>query len=145
MIGTRSEAPIDYIVSTDPALDTVHPDFDWAEYLKTFDPKYAPTREGCIPTVFEIRRLTRKQLTYVRRKDTADQVPEAIAYALRRVRGFRVGGKNGVELECKHKRSDMGERLDEETLDKLYAPELFAELAGIIMGLAGLDPTLGRD
>ena len=139
MIAHRSTDRIDYIITDDPALDSDHADFDWDKYLKTADPKHAPVKEGCTPTVFSLVRLSRRQFLRVISMPETEQASEAIRYGLKAVKDF------GRPLDLRQKRfGDLGEGLDNDTLDRLFSPELFQELGIRILSLSTLDPTFGR-
>lgn len=124
----------------DPAIDREHPDFNWDEYTKTFEEKHLPLREGCVPTVFTLRPLERKQFERCIKMPSEQMASETIAYGLVGLDNFKRGEET---VTLRYKKSDYGMRLDGETLDKIFAPELFADLAPRIMSLSKLDPTRG--
>src|SRR4051812_41162651 len=113
MISIRSTDHVDYVLSIDPALDRDAPSFDWGEYMKSYDRKHAPTKDGCEPTVFKIKRLTRRQMLYVLKQSPAEQAGEAVAFGLESVKNLQ----GFDQAMVKRKRTDIGDRLDNETLD----------------------------
>lgn len=139
MIAHRSNDRIEYVLTSDPAIDAEHPDYDWDRYLKTADPKYAPIKEGHTPTVFSLSRLTRRQFLRVMSLPDQEQSSEAVKYGLRAIKDL------GRPVELRFKRyGDLGEGLDSATLDHIFSPDLFAELGVRIMTMSTLDPTFGR-
>jgi len=140
MIATRSTEKIEHIYSRDPALDAGNPSFDWQRFLETGDRKHVPIKEGFTPTVFLLQRLTRKQLTRVLEASTAEHAAEAVSFALKGIKDW------GAPLDFKfaEARGDLGQRVHPETIEKIFAIDLFAELGQRILELSKLDPSVGQ-
>jgi len=133
MIASRSTDSVVHVYSQDPAIDKDHPDFDWDRFKETGEMKYLPIKEGQTPTVFQIRRLTRRQFLKVIKSDDAEQFSEAVAYGLRGIKDW------GAPVDLKFQ-GDGQERLHPDTLDRIFAVELFVELGARIMELSRLAP-----
>ena len=139
MIGTRSIDAVEYIFSRDEALDKAHPDYNWEEYIATCDSKYAPLKEGHTPTVFQVRKLSRKQYVKISALPDEQKWGEAIAFGLKGIKNFC----RPVQLLMKNV-PELGERLKDDVLDDIFAPELFVELGLRILTLSTLDPKYGQ-
>lgn len=142
-ITTRAHKPIEYISRFDPAIDKGSNGYDRAEYERAFDRKYLGVpREGFEPTVFTLKRLTRRQFLYVSSLDDALQNDAAIAYGLAGAKGLK--GPDGADISLgTPKATDMGPMLEAEARDALFAPSLVKELADVIVNLTDLGPTSG--
>jgi len=143
MIGKRSIDRVKYIFSGDPAIDRDSPALDWKKYTLTGDPKHAPVKEGCTATVFDLKRLSLVQFNHIMSLEGARQTREAIAYGVAGISNW--GGTFTVGT----KQSDLGLRLDDRTLEDMFAIpegiELFGELGLRIITLNKLDPTSGQE
>lgn len=96
----------------------------WERYLATYtrEPLEALLLPECKPTVFHLRSLTAAQVEHI------DSLPKfgpremaTIAYAVQSVDDFQVGdGRGGViTLVPKFTKTDIGQRLDDETMNSL--------------------------
>lgn len=142
MIGTRSNAPVEYISQDDAALDTESSEYNFAEYLKTFDRKYLPCKPGVTPTVFTLRRLSRKHFTAIAGMPKHQQAEESIARGVVNISGFAL--PNGNSLVPEFDGSGADQRLSATTLDAIFSPKLFAELSQVVIVLSELDPLAGK-
>lgn len=143
-IGKRSTDAIWYVCSFDPALDTNNEAYDWKEYVQTFDRKHIPIQEGFTATEFSIKPLSQKQYEYILGIENGGRrIIETVAFGVRAVRGWRQPDGSLVELPMKFKKSDIGERLNDESRQSFFAPELFLELQEVITRLTTLNPTNG--
>lgn len=141
MILLRSTTIVEHICPFDDALDTKHPDYSYEEYLKTGDRKHLPLREGAVPAVFKLRPLTRAQFMSMMRLEDAERPGEAIAYGLVSVSGLRREGDDH-DILVKHTRTSLGERLDKDSLNELFAPEVFGDVGMRIFALSStINPT----
>ena len=139
-IGINARAHLRHAYPKDPALDRDNPAFDWDSFWKTGDAKHVPIREGCEATWFVCRRLTPAQFRRVMTEASDfDKFYQAIAYGLVAVEHFR--GADGSDVTLRHKRTDLGERLTEESLSAIFAVEVFREIGSRIITLSTLDPT----
>ena len=139
MIGARSNATAEYIFSADPALDIDSPSYDLKQYLKTFDRKHLPVREGKTATVFKIRRLPRVTWTALASLESqASRAVQTVCYGLVGVENFLNG--NGTHLNLEFVGEGVEKRLTAATMDALWSSELFAELASVIVRFGELDP-----
>lgn len=138
MIQFGSNDPVEYIYPEDPALDTAHPEFSWERYEKTRDRKHLPLREGAVPLVFKVRRLTRRQFFRAMGKaQHADQVQEAVAFGLVSI--------DPAPFSLVRVTDSLGEKLDEASMDHVYdaGALVMMALGSFIVGLsqAKTDPT----
>lgn len=138
MIGTRTNVPVEYVSTHDPALDTAHSDWDFTRYMQTFDRKFMPCKAGSTPTVFTLRRLSRRRFTAIAGMAKHEQAETTIAYGVAGIANFMDGRGNAVIPEFDGAGQDQ--RLTAVTLDALFSPALFAELAQVILLLTDLDP-----
>jgi len=134
MIASRSTDKIEYVYSQDPAINKDSAEYNWEKFVETGDRKYLPIRDGHLPTVFSLQRLPRTQFLRVLKMDRVDQASEAVALGLKDVKNW------GGPLELKFKEQDGQDRLTPDTLEKMFAVELFAELGVRIMELSTLAP-----
>lgn len=137
MITKSLIAKTKHVWSRDPALDTDHKDYDWAEFIKTGDMKYVPAKEGMTVAEFEIGPLTRMQFLRVWSLSDLVQANEAVAYGLKGLTGYKV---EGVDVELEFQNADDGKRLNKATLDRIFEPLLFMELGMRIIELSRLSP-----
>lgn len=138
MIQFGSNDVVPFIFDGDPAIDTAHPDYSRERYERTRDPKHLPLKEGAQATVLKVKRLTRKQFfRAMGRASTTDQVQEAVAYG--------VVGIEPADVTLLRTASDIGEKLDDASLDKVYdlGAGVLLALGTFIIGLsqAKTDPT----
>lgn len=138
MISLRPTVHLKHIYSEDPAIDKQHPDYSWDKYVRTGDRKYVPVKDGFVPTVFELRPLTRRQYQAVMRCDATALGMEAVAYGLVSVENLSRGDHPVV---LKSKPTDLGDRLTDESLDNLFAFDVIGELGLIIISLSAVRPT----
>jgi hypothetical protein len=127
-----------YICRTDPALDETAERFDWAEFWRTGDLAHLPIKPGHRPVIFTLERLG--MLAY----DTATAVSTdtgkmiaTVALGLRHVENHPDAEFATLKLV---KLPDVGERVSQPQLEKLFKPSLFAELGVRILALSELDP-----
>lgn len=141
MITRSLTSSVKHVWSKDGALDRASPAFDLAAYHRDGDMAHLPCLPGCAPTVFTLARLPRRTFVYCADLDGFRRVCEAVAYGVREVAGFVVDGQ---ELSLAHQKSDLGQRLTEASMDALFDPDLFGELAGRVLELSQIDPTRGQ-
>lgn len=125
----------------DPALDTSSSEHNFGEYLKTFDRKHLPCKPGVTPTVFTLKRLSRKHFTAIAGMPKHLQAEETIARGVVNVSGFALPSGNSLVPE--YDGGGQDQRLTASTLDALFSPKLFAELSQIVIVLSELDPLAG--
>ncbi len=142
MISVRSQELVTHIFSDDPALDKSHEQYleRWDQFLK-FGTPLPPIREGFKPTSFRLRRLSRRQFQYVMGKAQSEQATEAVALGLKSADDFYVG-ENPIVIETA--KSEHGERVKNEVLDRIYAFDLFGELGLRILSLSTAGPFVPR-
>lgn len=141
MIGARGNDIIEYIYSEDPALDPEHADFNAKKFLDSFDRKYLPVKDGVTPTVFKIRRLTRKRFMAIAGMAPTERANATVAYGVVGIDNFML--KSGSYLIPEFSGSGVDQHLTAATLDAMFDGGLFAELMNIIMAASGLDPLCG--
>ncbi len=113
MIRLASNEASEWVYPDDPALDQKSEAFDFDKYLRTGDRKHLAIRDGQEPLVFKVRRLDRKQFFRVMsRGSNADQVQDAVAFGL--------VGVSPEPFALLHADSDLGPRLADASLDKVY-------------------------
>jgi hypothetical protein len=139
---------VEYVSLFDPALDTESDAFDWDAYLKTFDRKHAPSKDGGTAdlAVFTLAPLSRPQYLHVRRQDDGmTRAFEALAYGLKGIKGFKTDGRDLTigQAEMRKCPNGRGERLVERMLDSLMNEQLVVELAAVILSITNLRPTNG--
>lgn len=123
------------ILEEDDALDKAHPDYDWLQHFETGDRRFVPIKTGCSPSVFYLRRLTRRQYEHVFAQPTEEaRFREAVAYGLDRV-------ENYGPQELKRFRTEAGERITDEHLDDLHAAGLFRVLGLRVLTFSTLNPS----
>jgi hypothetical protein len=137
MIGSRSNAPVEYISTGDAALDHTSPGFDFRKFMETFDRAYLPVKAGRSPTVFTVRRLSRRRFTAISGMAKHEQPAACVAYGVTGISNY-MDGRNTIVPEFDGAGADS--RLAETTLDAIFSPSLFAELAQVIVLLTELDP-----
>jgi hypothetical protein len=138
MIGARSNATFEHIYSEDPALDGESPAFDAKKYMDTFDRQYLPVREGSTPTIFRIRRLSRKRFESVSALNGHNRAASVVAYGVQGIENFRLPSGDMLIPEFTGQGSDT--HLTPATLDAFFDGGLFAELMNVIIAASGLDP-----
>lgn len=132
--------PVEYRWSNDPAVDKSHPDYSDDQYLKDFDPKHRPAKEGMTPAVFRVKPLARKVMQRVLRLDKSDQLFECAIYSLVGVSGWEHNGVP-VVLDASHmQEADGVTRLKESWVDLHFDAALFMELGGAAFAASGLRP-----
>jgi hypothetical protein len=134
VIGIKSLERIEYVCENDPALDKGAEGFDWAKYIESGDHAHIRFRDGCTPSVFSLRRLSRKQYLRTVGRPQMEMISEAVAWGLAGVKGL------GSKADLRFEKTDAGERLSDASLDAVFAPELFAELSLRILSLSGVHP-----
>ena len=138
MIGARSNATFEHIYSEDPALDTESLSFDAKKYMDTFDRQYLPVRDGSTPTVFRIRRLSRKRFEAVSALSGHNRAAAVVAYGVQGIENFRLPSGDMLVPELTGVGADQ--HLTAATLDAFFDGGLFAELMNVIIAASGLDP-----
>ena len=140
MIGFKRTGGLRYVSAQDPALDRERSDVD--KYISTGDwDQYMRIREGMVPTVFHLRRLTRAQFQAVSGMAANLQQSAAVAYGVESVDNFQLA--TGQMLIVKHVGDGEDRRLDVDTLNAMFSADLFAELSLAILGASRLDPLGG--
>lgn len=135
--------PRPYVLHDDPAIDVDSKAYDWPKFVETGDVSCLPTRDGCRPTVFMVRSLTRKQFQHVQGiDDVGRKANETVAYGVVSWKDFV--DASGRALTPQTKKSDLGERLSDRTLDEIYSPALFSELAVLVWSLSSLGFSNGQ-
>jgi hypothetical protein len=137
---------VEYASLFDPALDAEHESFDWDQYMKSFDRKHAPTKDGGELATFTLAPLSRQQYMHVRRQeDGMTRCFEALAYGLKALKGFTIDGKPLTIGPADFRKcpNGRGERLVERVLDSLMNEQLVVELAAVILSITNLRPTSG--
>ncbi len=135
MLKLRSTDTLAYVCTFDPSVDLEKANLD--KYRETLDRKYLPLKDGEVPSVFRLRRLSFDQLQAARKK-TAEEgsaagACEAIAYGLVSVENF--------DARVEHKKSVYGERLSKESLEYFARDaDLMYELGFTIHRMSGLGP-----
>lgn len=120
----------------DPALDKSSPSYNREAFDRTGDLAHLPCKDGMSATVFRIKRLTRKQFFRVIGLKVHDQVPEAVAYGLQSI-------DQPGPFEVTHAKTEIGDRLSEQSLDALYdlGPAVMIAMGNFIIGMGRPDPT----
>jgi hypothetical protein len=138
-LQTRNEA--EFIHPEDPALNTAAEGFDWENFCNTGDRSTLHLHDGQLPTVFKVRKLTRKQYEHVKRQTSEpDLVREAVVYALHRVDNYKQPG----EMELGTKQTDLGKRLTDASYEEIFVPSVLLPLALFILNLSNLNPSKGQ-
>lgn len=137
MLATRSQQEITYVSMADPALDLEKTgDVALKEYMRAFEEKHLVLKPGQVPTRFKLSRLSRKAFlasgVVYGQALSAQQQNDIVAQGLKGVENW--GESLVFELNASR------DRVSEETLNKLYAPPLWHELANVILGISGLRP-----
>jgi hypothetical protein len=142
MITRSLLAPVEHVWSQDPALDatdTQRLDDALAEARKTGSITGLPLREGERPSVFVLRRLSRAAWLRIGRMPSGfEQDSETVALGLVDLRDYTVD-RVPVRVEL----ADGGDglkRVKNDTLDAIYDPFLFRELAERVLEVSRLDP-----
>lgn len=139
MIGARSNATAEYIYLDDPALDKESKYFDFKRYMQTLDRKHLPVKAGQTATVFKIRRLPRVTFTALASlAHTAERAVQAVAYGVIGVENFMNG--NGQPIVLEFVGEGVERRLTGDSLNAIFAPQLFGELMTVITTFSDLDP-----
>lgn len=129
MIQFRTTERFEFIHSKDSAIDKEHPSFNWERFMETADKACLPLKSGIEPTVFEVKRLTRDQYLKIL-EGPKERALEAVAVGLKSVRNATT--EDGAEVKL----TFSGERLDDRTLNLIFACRLMGELGSFIMGLS---------
>lgn len=136
MITQSATGLVDFVLETDPAIDKDNPKYDRESYERTGDRAHLPLVTGGVPRVFKVRRLNRKQVFRLLSLPLPDQIQEACAFGLVAV--------EGADVELSRKASDVGERLTDTAMDRLYdlggVPAMIA-LGSFILRIGKPDPT----
>lgn len=142
MISLSSLGRLKYVSHTDPALDKDHADYDFEKFKETGDAKYIPVRDGCQPSTFDLVGLKRPQFIHcASQPNEMLRAIEAVAYGLKGCDNVAIDG----QVTIKHKKSELGERVDNEVLDRLFRRfPLMSELAARILDLSQAHPTSGQ-
>ena len=136
MIGYSSLQSAPWVWEGDPAIDKDSPLYNREAFERTGDMAHLPCLDGRAPAVFHVKRLTRKQFFRVMAMTVTEQVQESVAFGLASVEPVGL-------VEIARKASDVGERLTDASLDKLYelGPQVLISMGSFIMGLSRPDPT----
>jgi hypothetical protein len=127
-----------YICRTDPALDITAERFDWAEFWRTGDLACLPIKAGHRPVIFTLERLGMLAYDHALAAPTGTgKMINTVALGLRHIEGHPDGLLATLKLI---KVPDVGERVNQEQLERLFKPSLFAELGERILALSELDP-----
>lgn len=140
MLSIQHLEDAEWVHADDAALDVDNPDFDYVQYLKTWDRKYVPVKDGGTPTVFKIRRLSQRVLEHcLRQPHTPDRDRELVAYSVKSIMDF--DGKGG-EFPLKREKSQFQgvERLAPSAIESFYSWDLFHELGIVILAFNRLRP-----
>lgn len=132
--------PIEYIWSGDPAVDKTHPAYSQEEYLKDFDPKFRPVREGATPAVFKLAPLPRRVMLRILKLDKMEQLFECTVHSLCGVTGWEHNGREVIITKDDFVEEGKLRRLSESWVDQHFDVELFAELGGAAFAASGLRP-----
>lgn len=132
-----------HVWSLDPGLD--RSDLEafgaaWKAFHDTGDVATLPIKDGATLAVFILAPLTRRQFTRVFGLAGLEQVTDAVAYGLQSVSGFQI---DGAPVQLERTDTETGRRLTSKSLDAIFDPVLFAELAGRIVEISRIDPTRG--
>jgi len=127
VITFGSGQAIEYIADNDPAIDKDSPAFNREAFERTGDRVHLPAKSGAVPRVFKLRRLTRKQFFRVMGLGMNDQFVESCAYGI-------VGIDPAGDFSPEFKSSDIGQRMTDASIDKLY--DLVGPLAIVAVGTA---------
>jgi hypothetical protein len=107
----------------------------WRAFVEGTGPLSAvPVRQGYTPSVFNIRRLTRKEYLYVSDLSGSARLNAAVAFGL-------TGWKDYIDAQPARVKTDVGERLTEDCLDAIFCPDVFGQLALAILGMSELGPS----
>jgi hypothetical protein len=137
MIKYQPGEPIAYVSIYDSAVN--YTECQHEKFAETLDLQYRPLKEGVKPTLYRLAGLKRAQDNEVRRAPPHERTQVCVAFGLRGIENAE--DANGHPIVLKTKKAGLaGDRLDDSTLDKIYSPELFDELAMIIERLTKLDP-----
>lgn len=138
MIGFNRDVTLRYISRRDKALDLERTDLD--KYIATGDfEQFMKVKEGAQPTIFRLRPLTRLQFQHVSGLAQNLQNSAVVAYGVEDVEHGKTA-KTGRDLAVKRIGEGNDKRLDGDTLDAMFSPSLFTELAIVILAISDLDP-----
>ena len=127
----------------DPALDQDNPAFSWDEYFRTGDVKHLPMKDGFRPTWFTVKRLTPAQFRHVMTQGSNfDRAFEAVCYGLTGIDNFT--GPDGSQVVVKTKKSEVGPRLTDDTIEAIFSVDVINVLGIRILTMSNLDPTLAQ-
>jgi hypothetical protein len=127
-----------WVWSKDPAIDEQHPEFNWDEFKKSFDLKHVPFKSAEKPTKFHCQPLPRMAFErMMSMPEGPEMFREMVAFGVTKIENFEV---DGADLVVTRTRALKMERLDDATLDKIFDPFLFAELAGHILEISKIRP-----
>lgn len=133
---------VQYVYSSDPAIDKDSPEFSWEKYRETGDVKHLPTKgESERLTVFSLKPISMKRMqriTSMRNESggfSTEQFGEAVAYGLKKVDNFEVDGKPfSLEFEG----ASDEQRVKNKSLEKIFKQILFIELGNRVMEISDL-------
>jgi hypothetical protein len=137
VLNIRTATTRKYISRHDDAVDRKKmKDAAWTRFVEgEIEIEKVPLRPGCKPSIFSLRRLSRKQFLSVMDVGTQmAQAQEAVAYGL-------VGWENFAEVQPVTEPSDLGPRLSEACMDSIFVPEVVRELGLVVIGMSMLGPT----
>lgn len=151
MITRSLQDRIVFVWPGDKALDEEHPDFAerYKEHMERGDSTSAdalPCMSGSKPARFELARVGRKAWRTIiaarDREGAAAMADEYVALSLKGVTGYQ--DERGVDIKIRLVTTPGGvERVDEDSLDKLFDRDLFDSLAARAHAIRTLDPTRG--
>ncbi len=139
MIRLNTTKPVVYVLSTDPAQDKEHQDFNWGKFLLTGDMKYVPAIAGEKLALFHLSRLGHRRYISMFGKsgNELEVCEEAVRYGLRRVEYYEVDGE---PLVLSHKEEGNERRMTEESFGRLFEPSVILELGKRIIMLSDMSP-----
>lgn len=138
MLNIRTTKTRELVLEDDGALDRKAKGFAeaWKAFLDDACPlSTVPMKPGCVPSVFSIRRLTRKEYVYLADMPGARRLEAAVAYGLTGWRGVFEG------VEPKTTKDSYGTRLTDEVLDEIFVSEVFGVVGKAILDMSDLGPS----
>lgn len=141
MLALQTRNTAEFIHPEDPALNTAAEGYDWENFANTGDKASLHFHDGQVPTIFHVRKLTRKQVEHVKRQvSEGDLVREVVCYGLFQVDNFKQPG----QLEIKKKTDPLGERVSDVTYDDIFVWNVMFPLALFTLNLSNLNPSKGQ-
>jgi hypothetical protein len=138
MLATRSNQPIEYISPRDKALDVDSPAFNFSKFMETFDRQYMPIKPGMTPTVFTLKKLTRKLWNGITSQPAHVQNEAAVTFCVTGISNCTDSRGNLIVPEFEGQ--DAERRLSQKTLDDIWTPNMFPELGKVILVISDLSP-----